>query len=367
VLIAELDAAPHGVRGRHHLDSPVGEVEAAVGAALDHALELAPHVVGAEMAHRDVETAMQRGVALAHLGEHRPRHDVARRPLAARVVARHEPLAGAVEEIAARAAQALLDDRAGHARVRSGEEAGRMELHHLHVAQAEPGAQRHREAVARLVAGRRVVLVHRRAAAGREHHRFRAHQHEPAGAHVGEQHAGDALPVPGGDQLHRAVLLQAPDAARPDLLGEPVDDLDAGEIALVDGAVEGLSREGLLVQGAVGVAVEEAAELVLELAHALHGDAHERPGELLVRQPRAALDRVHEVALDRIAGGERDVVAALDHARAAALPQEPLDRDRDVELRVRLVGVQRGEEAGAAGTEDQEVSRDFLHAPVTGP
>ncbi len=133
---AELHAAHHVVRGRHHLDSPAGEIEAAVGAALDHALELAPHVLGAEMAHRDVETAMRRGVALAHLGEHRPRHDVARRPLAARVVAAHEPLARAVEEIAARATQALLDDRAGHARVRSGEEAGRMELHHLHVAQA---------------------------------------------------------------------------------------------------------------------------------------------------------------------------------------------------------------------------------------
>ena len=31
------------------------------------------------------------------------------------------------------------------------------------------------------------------------------------------------------------------------------------------------------------------------------------------------------------------------------------------------VGVQRGEEAGAAGAEDQEISLEFLHAPVTGP
>ena len=39
-----VDAAHHAahevVRGRHHLDQPAGEIEAAVGAALDHALEL---------------------------------------------------------------------------------------------------------------------------------------------------------------------------------------------------------------------------------------------------------------------------------------------------------------------------------------
>ena len=56
---------------------------------------------------------------------------------------------------------------------------------------------------------------------------------------------------------------------------------------------------------------------------------HERPREVLVGQPLAAFDRVHEVALDRIARGERDVVAALDHARAAALAEQALHRDGD--------------------------------------
>jgi hypothetical protein len=32
------------------------------------------------------------------------------------------------------------------------------------------------------------------------------------------------------------------------------------------------------------------------------GAGHERPRELLVGQPLAAFDRVHEVALDRVAG-----------------------------------------------------------------
>ena len=74
-------------------------------------------------------------------------------------------------------------------------------------------------------------------------------------------------------KLDRAMLLEPADAARPHLLGEPVDDLDAGQVALVHGAVERLAGERLLVHGAVGIAVEEAAELVLELVDALDGAA----------------------------------------------------------------------------------------------
>src|SRR5205823_5937703 len=113
---------------------------------------------------------------------------------------------------------------------------------------------------------------------------------------------------------------------------------------------------GLLVDRAVGIAIEEAAELVLELVDALDRERHQLPRELLVGQPFAALDGVHEVALDGVFGGERDVVAALDHARAAALAQQSLHRDGDGELRRRLVCVQRGEQAGAARAEDQDVA-----------
>src|SRR6516225_10166833 len=57
--------------------------------------------------------------------------------------------------------------------------------------------------------------------------------------------------------------------ARPYLLGEPVHDLDAGEVALVHRAIETLPGEGLLMDRPVRVAIEEAAELVFQLAHAL--------------------------------------------------------------------------------------------------
>ena len=142
---------------------------------------------------------------------------------------------------------------------------------------------------------------------------------------------------------------------------EPVHDLDAGEIALVHGAVEGLPGERLLVDRAVGVAVEEAAELVLELVDPLDRAVDERPREILVGQPLAAFDRVHEMALDRIARRERDVVAALDHPRAAAFAEQALDGDRDVQRRVRGVRVQRREESGAAGAEDQEIGAQAAH------
>ena len=151
------------------------------------------------------------------------------------------------------------------------------------------------------------------------------------------------------------MLLQPADAARPDLFRQPVDDLDAGQVALVHRAVESLSGEGFLVHRAVGIAVEEAAEFVFEFMDPLDCLGHQRPGQVLVGEPLAALDRVHEVTFDRIAFGQRHVVAALDHSRAAALAEQPLDRHRDLQLGCLLMGVQRREQAGAARAEDQDV------------
>ncbi len=68
------------------------------------------------------------------------------------------------------------------------------------------------------------------------------------------------------------------------------------------------------------------------------------------------------MALDRIAFGERDVVAALDHARAAALAEQALHGHRDRELGRRLLRMQRGEQAGTAGAEDEDVGLQPLHA-----
>jgi hypothetical protein len=112
---------------------------------------------------------------------------------------------------------------------------------------------------------------------------------------------------------------------------------------------ESLPREGFSVQRAVGVAVEEAADLVLELVHALDRLFHQHPGERLVGQPLAALDGVHEMPFHRVAGIERDVVATLNHARAAAFSEQALGGDRHLQRRVGLMCVQGREQAGAAG------------------
>ncbi len=89
--------------------------------------------------------------------------------------------------------------------------------------------------------------------------------------------------------------------------------------------------------------------------HALDRSAHQRPRQFLVRQPLAALDGVHEVALDQVALVQRDVVAALHHAGAPAFPHQALADDRDVEIRIGAMGMQRREQPGTARAEDQDV------------
>jgi hypothetical protein len=269
--------------------------------------------------------------------------DVARRAFTARVVVEHEALAFAVQQKAAQTAQALFEHGAGHARVFARKQSGRMELNHFHVAQRKAGAQCHRHAVAGLVARWRVVFVHRWAAAGGEQRVSRAHEQQFARTHVEHQHARQTRSVGGRHKIERAVILEPPHIAPPDLLGEAIDDLDAGEIALVHRAVERLSGKRLLMDRSVRIAVEEAAELVLQLADARARLRDEQPGEILIVQPRAAFDRVHEVALDGIGGRKCHVVAALHHARAAAFAEQALHRNRDVEVRIGALRVKRRE------------------------
>ena len=126
-----------------------------------------------------------------------------------------------------------------------------------------------------------MVEIHRGAGAGREQHRFRGDEAVPAGAHVDQQHARESRAVPGRNQLDRAVFLEPAHVEREHLLHHPVDDLDAGEIALVHGAIEALAGERLLVDGPVRVPIEEAADLVLELADALHRTLDQPPREVL--------------------------------------------------------------------------------------
>src|SRR6185295_6709595 len=144
----------------------------------------------------------------------------------------------------------------------------------------------------------------------------------------------------------------------PDLFGEPVDDLDAGEIALVHRAVESLSGKGFLVHAAVGIAIEETTEFVFKLADPDLGLGDELPCQVLIVEPLAALDRVHEMPLDGIAGRQRDVVSALHHPRAAALAEQPLHRHRHIERWRGLLRMQGREQSRAARAENQDIGVD---------
>ena len=91
----------------------------------------------------DVVLVLADAAALADLDGHRARDDVARgEVLGGRRVALHEALALGVGQIAALAARAFGDQAAGAV------DAGRMELHELHVLQRQAGAQHHAVAVA---------------------------------------------------------------------------------------------------------------------------------------------------------------------------------------------------------------------------
>ena len=163
------------------------------------------------------------------------------------------------------------------------------------------------------------------------------------------------------------MLLEPAHVERQHLLHHPVDDLDAGQVALVHGAVEALPRERLQVDGAVRVAVEEAADLVLQLLDALHRALDQLPREILARQPLAADDGVHEVALDGVFRGDCDVVASLHHASAAGLAEQPLDRHRDLGVRMGLLRMQGGEQPRPAGAENQDVGAVAFDVHVTQP
>ena len=102
-----------------------------------------------------------------------------------------------------------------------------------------------------------------------------------AATDIDHQCARDARAVTGRHQLDRAVLLEAAHVESEHLLHHPVDDFDAGQVALVDRTVETLARERLQVDRPVGVAVEEAPDFVFEFVNAFDRAFYEPPRQIL--------------------------------------------------------------------------------------
>ena len=121
---------------------------------------------------------------LADLDGHGARDHVARgQVLGVRGVALHEALAVGVGEVAALAARAFGDEHAGAV------DAGRVELHELHVLQRQAGAQHHGVAVARAGVRARAGEIGAAIAAGRQDGLLGA---EAVQAAVGQAQGDDA-------------------------------------------------------------------------------------------------------------------------------------------------------------------------------
>ena len=199
---------PHEVmRRRHHLDLTGGQIETTIGTAFHHALELLTHKIRPQMGHRNEHPFLLRIVVLAHFGVDPAAHDVARGPLPLPVIIEHEPLTRVVDQLPPSPAQAFLQHCARHPRVITRQQPGGMKLHHLHIAQPKPGAQRHGKTVHRLVARRRVVPIHRRPSARGHQHRFGAHEPEAPAAHVDHQNPGQRGPILRRNESNRTVFL----------------------------------------------------------------------------------------------------------------------------------------------------------------
>ena len=234
--------------------------------------------------------------AFADLDGHRAADHVARgQVLRVRRVALHEALAVAVAQDAAFAAHALGDQAAGAV------DAGRVELHELHVLHRQAGAHHHAAAVARAGMRGGGGEVRAAVAAGGQHHAVGAEQVQRAGGHVqGEHAAAGALFVE--DQVQREVLDHEARIVRQRLLVQRVQHGVAGTVGRGAGPLRrraftepgGHAAEGTLVDLAV-LGARERHAVVLQLDDGRDGLAAHVLDGVLVAQPVRALDGVVEV------------------------------------------------------------------------
>ena len=174
-------------------------------------------------------------------------------------------------------------------------------------------------------------------------------------AHIHQQHAAQLFSVAVRYQSQRTMFFHQFHRQGADLLHQAADDFDAGEIAFVYGTIIGLAGERLVVQRTVRVSIEKAAHLVFQFTHPRDCGFTQFPGHILIRQPLAAVYGIHEVALHRVAGPQCNVITALHHTGASGFPHQSLDGYGHGESRGGFFCVQRGEQAGAAAAQDQDV------------
>ena len=236
-----------------------------------------------------------------------------------------------------------------------------MELDHFHVAQFQTGIKRHGHTVAGLVARRRVIKIHGWPATTGQQHSLGTNEEEFTGPHIDHHDAGKRVTGGGLDQRNGPAFFQPAQRIAHHLLHQPVDDLDSRQIAFMDCAVKALPGESFLMQRAIGVAVKEAAEFIFKLMDTLNSGCHQPPGEILIGQPFAADNGVHEVTLNGIRRVQRHIVATLHHPGAAAFADQSLDRQCGFKVGSRLLGMESGKQPCPAGADDQDVGVELFN------
>ena len=259
--------------------------------------------------------------AFADLDRHRARDDVARgKVLGGGRVALHEALAFGIGEVAAFAARAFGDQAAGRI------DAGRMELHELHVLERQAGAQHHRVAVAGADVRRGAGEIGAAVAAGRENRGLRAEAMDRAVVELERDHAAAAA-VLVHDQVDREILDEEFRIVPQRLAIHRVQHGVAGAVGGRAGALRGAlavmrghAAERALIDLAVFLAARERQAPVLQLVHGGRRVAAHVFDRVLVAEPVGALDGVVHVpapvVLAHVAERGRDAALRRDRVRA---------------------------------------------------
>ena len=292
---------------------------------------------------------------LADLDRHRARDHVARgQVLGVRGVALHEALAVGIGEIAALAARALGDQHAGAI------DAGRVELHELHVLQRQAGAQHHGVAVAGLGVRAGAGEIGAAIAAGRQNRLLGAEAMQRAVLQAQRDDAA-AGAVLIHDQVDGEILDEELGRVAQRLAVERVQHGVAGAVGGGAGAlcrrplaeVGGHAAERALIDAPVLGAAEGHA-VVLELVDGVVGVAAHVLDGVLVSEPIGALDRVVHVPVPvvraHVADGGGD--AALGGHRVRACRKHLGDAGS---LQTGFGAAERGAQPGAARADDHDV------------
>ena len=322
--------------GGDHRDGLAGDIDAEFQEAGVDGREVGDDEVRRSVGDVQVDTLAAQAL---HLVVDGARDDIARGQFLPWVEARHEALPIRQDEARTLTAQRLGDQVGAGLRVI---EAGRVELHELHVRHPAAGTPGHGDAVTGRhigVAGIEIDLV---GPAGGQHHEAGQKGLHPARGQVQDIGAEAAMraglaDVPRGDQVHGDMLLMEADPwafAYPRLQGDG-NGRPGGVCGMDDPpmAVSTLLREVIAFGGGRGRVAGEGHPLVEQPADILRAMFDHRPDHLRIAQTGPGRQGILDMGFQRVLGVEYGGDPPLGVA-GAAFAQVPLGDHGHREVRV---------------------------------